>query len=292
MRGNNIDDFPMVSIIMNCYNGQKYLKEAIDSVISQTYSNWQLIFWDNQSTDDSSIILKSYKDSRIKYILSDSHTTLGAARNLAAHKADGEWIAFLDCDDIWFEDKLSLQVNKILLSSNIISMVYGKTIMFSDDNIKYINIVRQDLPEGDIFEELAKENFISLSSALISKSMYWRVGGIENELNQAEDYDLFIKISYNSAVGVVDEPIVKYRVHANNLSNFQKDLAFTESIELLIRYLPDKRAFAGIKFWASLYMLYCIRRLKFTKDSLKYFVRFGSISTMLIFLRKILFKFK
>lgn len=292
MSGNNKDELPLVSVIMNCYNGEKYLKEAIDSVLSQTYSNWQLIFWDNQSTDDSASILNSYVDSRIKYILSPTHTTLGNARNLAVNEADGEWLGFLDCDDIWYEEKLNLQVEKILSNKNLFSLVYGRTIMFSNEDIKYINISRSDLPEGNIFEELAKDNFISLSSALILKSKYLEVGGIERKFKQAEDFDLFIKISFNSNVGVINSPIVKYRVHSNNLSIFQKDLAFTESIEVLIRYLPDNRALGGLRYWSSFYMLFCIKRLKFTKASLKYFIRFGSIIIMLKLIKRIIYRSK
>ena len=71
---------PFVSVLMNCYNGEKYLQEAIDSVLAQTYKNWELIFWDNRSTDRSAEIFKSYNDHRLKYFLSHEHTDLGSGR--------------------------------------------------------------------------------------------------------------------------------------------------------------------------------------------------------------------
>ena len=80
---NKMSKSPLVSIIMNCYNSESFLKEAIESVIFQTYQNWELIFWDNQSTDNSSEILKSFNDSRITYIYAPSHTRLFHARNEA-----------------------------------------------------------------------------------------------------------------------------------------------------------------------------------------------------------------
>ena len=81
---------PLISVIINCYNGEKYLREAIDSVINQTYQNWEIIFWDNQSTDSSKQIVTSYKDNRIHYFCAPTHTSLGEARNLAVEKANGE----------------------------------------------------------------------------------------------------------------------------------------------------------------------------------------------------------
>ena len=74
---------PLVSILINCYNGEKYIREAIDSVIAQTYANWEIIFWDNQSIDSSASIVKSYNDVRIKYYYAPTHTLLYDARKLA-----------------------------------------------------------------------------------------------------------------------------------------------------------------------------------------------------------------
>ncbi len=90
-----------VSIIINCFNGEKYLKQTLDSILGQEYKNWELIFWDNKSTDSSPVILKTYNDERIKYFLATEHTSLYTARNLAAEKATGDFLAFLDCDDWW-----------------------------------------------------------------------------------------------------------------------------------------------------------------------------------------------
>ena len=103
---------PLVSIIMNCYNGETYLRESINSVLEQTYENWELIFWDNRSEDQSAEIFKSYKDQRLKYYYAPKHTTLYAARNEAIKNISGEFIAFLDTDDFWVKDKLELPYRK------------------------------------------------------------------------------------------------------------------------------------------------------------------------------------
>ena len=114
----------LVSIIINCFNGEEYLREALESVISQTYKNWEIIFWDNQSTDTSAKIFKNYQDNRLKYYLASSHTKiLYEARNYALKKATGDFIAFLDADDYWLPDKLEKQMP--LFNDPKVGLVYG-----------------------------------------------------------------------------------------------------------------------------------------------------------------------
>ena len=102
---------PLVSVIMNCYNCEKYLVESIDSVINQSYSNWELIFWDNVSVDGTANIVHCYDDARIRYFCGSKTAPLGGARNLALSQVRGEFIAFLDSDDKWMSNKLDLQVS-------------------------------------------------------------------------------------------------------------------------------------------------------------------------------------
>ena len=101
---------PLVSVIMNCFNGERYLRDSIDGVISQTYKNWEIIFWDNQSVDKSAEIFKSYNDKRLKYFFANEHTSLYKARNLAIEKSKGDFISFIDTDDLWNKNKLELQL--------------------------------------------------------------------------------------------------------------------------------------------------------------------------------------
>ena len=101
--------FPKVSVLMNCLNGGRYLREAFDSVFAQTYKDWEIIFWDNASTDNSVEIARSYGD-RVRVFNSVSTQVLGRARNFAVNQARGKYIAFLDCDDIWLPQKLEKQM--------------------------------------------------------------------------------------------------------------------------------------------------------------------------------------
>ena len=121
---------PLVSIIMNCYNGETYLRESIESVLSQTYENWELIFWDNRSVDKSAKIFKSYDDKRFRYYYAPQHTLLYEARNEAIKKSSGEFIAFLDTDDFWEKDKLELQMP--FFEDLKVGVVYGNLFIVNE----------------------------------------------------------------------------------------------------------------------------------------------------------------
>ena len=104
---------PLVSIIMNVRNGAAFLREALDSVMAQSFADWELIVWDDCSTDDSAKIVSQYRDDRIHYFLSPDETPLGTARDRAIRQARGEWLAFLDQDDVWLPHKLAQQMELV-----------------------------------------------------------------------------------------------------------------------------------------------------------------------------------
>ena len=180
---------PLVSIIMNCFNGEKYLREAIDSVLAQTYQNWEVVLWDNQSTDNSAEILNSYKDSRIRYCYAPVHTVLGLARNLSIEHAKGEWLGFLDCDDLWLPAKLEKQVAIINELGLELGLVYSEvenlieeegklTVMGSKLTKLSSKKINQGCPSGYIFASMLKGNSIPLVSALVRHSACVQVGGV------------------------------------------------------------------------------------------------------------------
>ena len=147
----------LVSIIMNCYNGEKYLREALDSIIDQTYKNWELIFWDNLSTDNSANIVLSYNDHRIKYFCSKTHTLLYEARNLAIEESLGGYLAFLDVDDYWNSTKLEKQM--LVFSKNSeVAIVYSNYCFKNEIKNTFKEVNKRKLPEGMIVDELLRKN--------------------------------------------------------------------------------------------------------------------------------------
>lgn len=239
---------PLVSVIMNCYNGERFLKDAIDSVFSQTYQNWEIIFWDNASTDQSSYIAQSY-DSRLKYFKAQETTPLGQARELAVTKAKGKYLTFLDCDDLWLPEKLALQISKFNNNKSELAMVYGRCEYFYSDCNKSSFLLRknQDLPEGNIFKDLSKENFIPFLSVMIVREIFIKCGGFPQHLKHSPDYWLFMHVAYLYPVGVIQDVCCKYRIHNNNLSNSLPLTAAKESIEILSKFLPNKYAEEGLR---------------------------------------------
>jgi len=203
---------PLVSVIMNCRNSGKYLREAIDSVLAQTYSNWEIVFWDNQSTDDSSQIFKSYNDSRLKYFLAPEYSALGEARNHAMQQAKGDFIAFLDCDDLWFPQKLEKQIP--LFDNDSVGLVICDTVFFNDrKDIRQLYKTRKP-PVGHVFRELLGAYFISLETAVIRRSLldemdHW----VDVRFQVIEEYDFFVRLGYRWEVAYVDEVLAKWRVH-------------------------------------------------------------------------------
>ena len=122
----------LVSVIINCYNSESYLKETLDSVLKQTYKNLEIIVWDNKSTDNTASIVKNFKDTRIKYFLSQKHTFLGEARNMAIQQSSGKLISFIDSDDIWLPTKLEKQVQ--LFDQDDVGIVICDTLYFNNKN--------------------------------------------------------------------------------------------------------------------------------------------------------------
>lgn len=236
---------PLVSVIINCYNGEKYLRETIDSVINQTYKNWEIVFWDNQSTDSSREIVESYKSNKIHYYYAPTHTTLGEARNLAINKANGDYINYLDSDDLWTPDKLEKQV--ALLDPDVCDVVYtGFKTLYSGKNKKgnqqyryYEKIKNWRIPQGmSIYQFLLIHNFIIFSSVLFSKLIFKEIGGLNNTFNQNVDYDFLLKCCLRTEIRTTGEAMVIYRIHDSNNSVVNGDCYIAENDEIL-HSLPE-----------------------------------------------------
>jgi glycosyltransferase involved in cell wall biosynthesis len=212
---------PLVSIIINCYNGEKYLNKAIDSVIGQKYNNWEIIFWDNCSTDSSSKIVLSFNDKRIYYNKSGAHTTLGSARASAIKKANGEYITFLDCDDIWIKDKLDIQV-KLITSGNYCFTYAGHIVISESGKIIGSYIPRQ---ESEISFENLVENFnIDMVTPMI-KTLALSENSItfNSDIHGSEEVNLFLRLSLRCKGIALNKSLGFSRRVNNSLTHRVKD---------------------------------------------------------------------
>lgn len=218
---------PSVSILMNCYNGEKYLRQAIESVLTQTYQNWEIIFWDNQSTDKSAEIFKSYSDPRLKYYYAPTHTVLYAARNYAIEKATGDFIAFLDVDDWWLPDKLQKQIR--LFSDPEVGIVCGNYWLVNERKNNRRIMFKNQVPTGWVLNELLKFYYPGLLTLVIRKSALTALDYIfDSRYNLIGDMDLIVRLSIHWKLESVQEPLGFYRLHESNVSLKDKDRNITE----------------------------------------------------------------
>jgi len=208
---------PLVSIIMNCFDGEKYLRDAIDSVIAQTYTNWELIFWDNQSIDKSAEIINSYKDKRIRYYYASHHTLLYEARNLAVQKASGSFLAFLDVDDYWLPNKLEQQLG--LFDDPRIALVYGNFWILRQHSGEKTIYNKRLLPEGKILERLLANYTVGLLTLMVrSNRLPSAKQPFDSRYQIIGDFDLVIRMAAKYNVGCIQSPVAIHRIHERNLS--------------------------------------------------------------------------
>jgi len=222
----NIENQNLISIIMNCYNGEQFLRKSIESVLSQTYKNWELIFWDNQSIDKSAEIFKSYADKRFKYFYSEEHTSLYKARNLAIERSNGDFIAFIDTDDIWEKNKLKLQMTCF---NNIKTGVVFSNYWILKNNDKKKLYTNKKLPSGNIYKELINNYTVGILTVLLKKEIYLNLTKkFDDRFSIIGDYDLFLRLSKVCSFDSIQEPLATYRLHGKNLSNINKEKEIEE----------------------------------------------------------------
>ena len=215
------DKEPLVSVIMNCFNGEKYLLEAIESVLKQKYKNWELIFWDNRSTDNSEKIFKSINDKRFKYFCSAKHTSLYKARNLAIEKMNGIYLSFLDTDDYWLPNKIDEQVNLIKKKNS--GVVYSNLWVYNDQKNKKKILFKKELYQGNVFNKILEDYRVGIISVMIKKSILYQLDKkFDERFNHIGDFDLMLRLSKATSFASLQHPTGVYRAHGNNLSTIDR----------------------------------------------------------------------
>lgn len=210
-------NLPLVSFVVNCFNGSAYLKKCLDSILNQTYINWELIFWDNGSTDHSSEIFFSYNDDRFKYFKSEFNVSLGQARNWAINKCTGDYIALLDVDDSWVPEKTSLQIEGILKSNAVLSYG-GMEVIVENANYNYFLLPKYK--SGYIFKENLMQFDINVPTAMIKReALINKKLNFDPEIMASEEYCLFMQLIVNEYVYVINKPIATYLIRKNSLTN-------------------------------------------------------------------------
>ena len=208
---------PTTSVIIPTYNSARFLPEAIESVLGQTYKDYEIIVVDDGSTDNTDEIVAPYLD-RITF-LKVKNGGPSKARNRAIRESSGEYVAFLDADDVWYPEKLERQM-KVFSENQRLGLVYSDAsfdkIYNPKKNRTWFNATRC-VKTGWVFSELLDNCFIILSSVMVKRDCLEKVGLFDENLKWWEGYDLWIRIAFNNQIGLVNTPLHFRRIHESNL---------------------------------------------------------------------------
>ena len=225
---------------MNVRNGARTLQAAIATVRAQTCSDWELIVWDDGSSDDSLSRAQAVDDVRIRCFQSPRPTHLGHARHQAIAKACGRWIAFLDQDDLWLPDKLQQQLQLVAPG---VGLIYGRSLSFWESGRRRDfdrHHEHQDLPEGEIFDLLVQRScFVCMSSALLLREAVLALPPWPEWVHVAPDYHLFLAVARWHAASAVQAPVCLYRVHSGGMTGASLGRIQQEALALLTLWQAD-----------------------------------------------------
>ncbi|MBF0320194.1 MAG: glycosyltransferase family 2 protein [Nitrospirae bacterium] len=209
---------PLVSIIMPTYNYGEFIGESINSVLTQTYTNWELIVIDNHSADNTQEIVRGFGHAGIRYVKFKNNGVIAASRNVGLREARGDYAAFLDSDDLWMPGKLERQVN-FLNEHKDVFMVYSKASAMENGVLTYTKgrpPGRQTVSSKGIFPDL----FLSFNYISCLTVMFRNGKGLQFSEDKAlitvEDFDLWLEIALEHEIGYIDESLALYRVHGKN----------------------------------------------------------------------------
>ena len=229
---------------MNCHNGERYLKDSISSVIKQSHENWELVFFDNNSSDNSAKIAKSFKNKRIKYFKS-KFVNLGIARKKALELCKGEYLTFLDCDDYWHKEKLKTQLN--IMQKNLgVGLCFSNSQFFSKN---YKRKLYNNRPkDGYIFQDLLKKYFISFDTVFIDMKVLAKLKQkFDERFTITHDLDLIIRFSMITKFIYIDKVLSFWRIHEKGFSknklsiiNFEKKL-FLNKLKIILKNNKNKK---------------------------------------------------
>jgi|TARA_B110000238_G_C16022821_1_gene393995 teichuronic acid biosynthesis glycosyltransferase TuaG len=265
---------PLVTVITPLFNAQNFIGETIKSVLGQTYQNWEMIIIDDCSTDNSRDIVKEYetKDSRIKLIeLKKNFGGPARPRNIGLDISNGDYLAFLDADDVWLENKLQVQINEMLINNLDFTSTDSK---FIDDNSidtiinKYkIVIFFKKIKRKATLSDVIKGNFIRTSSAVISKNFISKFDENKDFIG-VEDIYLWMKIlnDKNIRYKYITEKLIKYRISSTSLSERGANEKQALKANLcILKFILDNQKFDYIKYFyiriIKLAFIYFIKKI-------------------------------
>ncbi len=245
---------PLASILINTYNDERYIKEALDSALAQTYKNIEVIVLDDSSTDRTTEIVKGYKDARLRYLRAPTHVGLVEGRNLLLRAAKGEYLTYLDADDIYLPAKVAEEVD-FLEARRDYAAVYCNLAYFYDGAPGVFYHHRQRFYGGDeVFARLLEKMFITNTAFMFRRAVYDKLGGYRNDLGLVEDWEYFLRMTHAGyRIAFLDKDLVHYRLRWDSHTNFARQVAIKQSAvnifeDLKTRMRDDERTKYNIDY--------------------------------------------
>jgi glycosyltransferase involved in cell wall biosynthesis len=231
---------PIFSIILPTHNRGQYLFDALQSVLSQTLTSWELLIIDNNSIDNTVDIINGFNDPRLRLYQIDNLGCIAKSRNLGIKKSKGTWLAFLDSDDLWENDKL--ERCKKLINKNVDFMYHDMKVI--SGHVKRKNLKCRQLKSPVFKDLLLNGNPIAASSVIVRKEVLVKVGGFNQnvEMNSTADYNAWLKISkFTESFLHLDSMLGSYRFHSENISNDQILEPTMLAVQEFLPYLSTKQ---------------------------------------------------
>lgn len=208
-------DMPEISVIIPTYNSSRYVTQAVDSVLAQTFDDLEVIVIDDGSTDDTESVMSRYS-SPVRYI-KQTNGGVSRARNHGIEESRGRYVAFLDADDTWFPNKLEKQMEAIRSQPSY--HVCYSAFLIVDSNLAPIEVNRSKRQRTALEDLLMCGNVVgSICTVIYERSLFSKVGGFDPVLSQCADWDMWVRLAAETDFLYVDEPLVTYRQHETNMS--------------------------------------------------------------------------
>ena len=239
---------PRVSVLMPSFNYARYLPVAINSVLSQSYSDLELIVTDDCSTDESREIIEQWRrlDDRVLPVFHDVNRGLARARNSGLAVSSGEFVALCDADDVWLPGKLQTQMDCFLARPELGVVHSDSAIIDAVGNVtgkRFSSLLHRkgQVTSGNLFKVLCERNFLCVPTVILRREAIQYAGGFEESLRSLEDWVCWTKVSRKYPFHYIEDALVHYRIHGAGLSSNPKGMALNrvKALQILLESFPD-----------------------------------------------------
>ena len=201
---------------MTTFNRRELLSETVQSILDQSFTDFELIIVDNMSEEGTKEYVEGIEDARISYYRNPNHGVIATNRNYGIRLAKGKYVAFCDDDDLWLPNKLKIQIDALEKDKSAV-MSYGQAESFLDGQVIKKKMTNR-LVVFNHYLNLLRGNYIANSSVLIQKSVFDKLGLLNESSDIREDYEMWVRVAKDFEIIEVPKVLIRYRLHANNVA--------------------------------------------------------------------------